>query len=251
MKIRKIQQSADDIVCGEISSGGMMKGNAILKLLPELLATVYVDRETMREALERCLSTQNPINAILKLFGLQIIRREKTFALILETEQKNGCGPVSDKDFGVDWLRVDGEALGEKIEVISEILREQEKAARQVSEEEKNARVTLLEKLYRIEKKYNELKHDSDIKDLLIAQRVHYLLSLFGRDNGAYTEQLVELLKELDIEVYWECDGAPFTDAAMFAVYNTDDEGMLGVKPCLVKDGAVYVKGIRVEKSCS
>ena len=82
----------------------------------------------------------------------------------------------------------------------------------------------------------------------MIAERIQYLLFLGGKEAVSENEQLIELLRDLNIDVYWDCNDAVLTDSAMFTEYMVDDETMAGIKPCLVRNNSVFIKGMRLQK---
>lgn len=106
----------------------------------------------------------------------------------------------------------------------------------------------MFDKYEELERKYNQLKRDAEINEKLIAERIQYILSLKGKDAVSDSEQLIELLKDLSIDVYWDCSNVPLTDGEMFTEYVIEDEALVGTKPCLVRNGIVYVKGLRLIK---
>ena len=87
-----------------------------------------------------------------------------------------------------------------------------------------------------------------ETNEKMIAERIQYILSDSGKDVVSDNRQLIELLKDLNIEVYWDDDGASFSDSAMFTEYVVDDEVYVGTKPCLIRNDSVFVKGVRFIK---
>ena len=86
MKNQSLQFAVQEAVREEVRKGYLTKTKDILQILPEIIDTVQIDKRKMRTSVERCLSTSNPINAILNLFGMQIIQKEKTIDSLLGSE---------------------------------------------------------------------------------------------------------------------------------------------------------------------
>lgn len=250
MENKKLMQFAEDVVKEEIRKGNLIKSRDVLAMLPEILDTIHIDRKKMRHSIEKCLNTSNPFNALLNLFGVQLIRREKTINRLLNSSADTGIVSIDiDDSYARRWLTLDPERFKAVVAKISEKLYEVESQANQAYEEEKKRGDDLFTKYETLIKEHNELKYSAETNEKLIAERIQYILSVGGEAAVADNEQLIELLKDLNIEIYWNCNDAPLTDGAMFTEYVIEDESMASIKPCLVRNGEVYVKGLRFKKN--
>ena len=249
MENQKIMQFVKEVVTEEIRKGNLVKSKDVLAMLPELIDTVHIDRKKMRGSIEQCLSTANPLNAVLKLFGVQLIRKEKTnTSLLNSSSEQNDVSVQVDDSYAKRWLTLNPKEFRSIVEKIAQKLFELETQANRAYDDEKMRADELFGKYEKLLKEYNELKYCSETNEKLIAERIQYILSLTGQDSTSDNEQLIELLKDLNIEVYWDSANAPFADAAMFTEYVIDDEALASTKPYLIRSDSVFVKGIRFIK---
>lgn len=249
MENRKVIQFMDEVVTEEIRKGNLVKSKDVLTMLPELIDTVHIDRKKMRGSIERCLSTSNPLNAILSLFGVQFIKKEKAINRLLNSSaEQDDCTVEIDDSHAKRWLTLNPTDFREIVEKIANRLFELETQANQTYDNEKKRGDDLFGKYEKLLKDHNQLKYSAESNEKLVAERIQYILSLAGKQGTSSNEQLVELLKDLNIEVYWNSAEAPFADAAMFTEYAVDDETLANTKPCLIRNGVVFVKGIRFVK---
>lgn len=249
MENQKVKQFVDETVKEEIRKGNLIKSKDVLSMLPELIDTVHIDKKKMRGSMEKCLRSDNPVNSILNLFGIQLIKKERTITKLLNSEEDYDNVTVKVDDFcAKHWLTLNPSQFRAVVEKIAGKLYELETQAKQSYDEEKRRGDELFGKYEKLTKKYNELENNTEISEKMVAERIQYILSLGGKDAAAENEQLIELLKDINIDVYWDGDKAPLPDAAMFTEYAVDNEAMVGIKPCLVRNDSVFVKGIRVVK---
>lgn len=246
MENQKVKQFVDETVKEEIRKGNLIKSKDVLLMLPELIDTVHIDKKKMRGSVEKCLSSNNPFNSLLNLFGVQLIKKERTITKLL-----NSGVDYSDVDVKIDdsyakhWLTLNPGQFRAIVEKIAGKLYELETQANQSYDEEKSRGDELFGKYEKLTREYNELKYSAESNERMVAERIQYILSLGGKEASSENEQLIELLKDMNIDVYWDCNDAPLTDAAMFTEYAVDEEAMTSIKPCLVRRDAVFVKGMR------
>ena len=249
MENQNTMQFAKEVVTEEIRKGNLVKSKEVFAMLPELMDTVRIDQNKMRGSIEPCFSAANPLNAVLKRFGLQLIRTEKTITRLLHSgsEPKDASDQAEDS-YAKRWLTLNPKEFRAVVEKIAQKLLELETQANQAYDDEKMRGDELFGKYEKLLKEYNELKCSSETNEKLIAERIQYMLSRNGQDSASDNEQFIELFKDLNIEVYWDSANAPFADAAMFTEYVVDDEALAGTKPCLICSDKVFVKGIRLIK---
>lgn len=246
MENQKVKRFVDETVREEIRKGNLTKSKDVLLMLPELIDTVHIDKKKMRDSVEKCLSSDNPFNSILNLFGIQLIKKERTISKLLNAgEDYDNVAVKVDDAYAKHWLTLNPGQFRAVVEKIAGKLYELETQANQSYDEEKRRGDELFGKYEKLTKEYNELKYNTESNERLVAERIQYILSLGGKDAASENEQLIELLRDMNIDVYWDSDDAPLTDAAMFTEYTVDEEAMTSMKPCLVRNGSVFVKGMR------
>lgn len=249
MENQKVMQFVEEVVKDEIRKGNLIKSKDVLSMLPEVIDTVHIDRKRMRLSIEQCLTTKNPINALLKLFGVQLIKKEKIINNLLNSSTDPSDVSVQiDDSYAKRWLTLSTKEFKAVVEKIAQKLYELESQANATYDDEKKRGDDLFSKYEKLSKEHNDLKYSSDANEKMIAERIQYILSLTGKEMTPNNEQLVELLKDLNIEVYWDSNDAPLTDVAMFTEYTIDNENLASTKPCLIRNGSVYVKGMRFLK---
>ncbi len=249
MENQKVMQFVEEVVTEEIRKGNLVKSKDVLNMLPELIDTVHIDRKKMRGSIEQCLSTSNPLNAVFKLFGVQLIKKEKTInSLLNSSSEQNDVSVRIDDSYAKRWLTLNPKAFRASVQKIALKLYELETQANQAYDDEKKRGDELFVKYEKLLKEHNELKYSTETNEKLIAERIQYVLSLTGKAASSDNEQLIELLKDLNIEVCWDSADAPFADAVMFTEYSVDDEALASTKPCLIRNGSVFVKGMRFTK---
>lgn len=242
-------QFVEDVVKEEVRKGNLVKSKDVFTMLPELIDTVHIDRKKLRGSIEQCFSTSNPLNSVLNTLGVQIIKKEKTIASLLNssTEQKDVSVQIDDS-YAKRWLTLNPRDFRIIVEKIAQKLFELERQANKTYDDEKKRGDELFDKYEKLLKQHNELKYSAETNEKLIAERIQYILSLTGKNDTSESEQLIELLKDLNIAVYWDGGDAPFTDSAMFTEYAVDNDTLASTKPCLIRNGSVYVKGMRFTK---
>lgn len=248
MENEKVMQFVKEVVTEEIRKGNLVKNKDVLIMLPELIDTVHVDRKKMQGSIEKCLSTKNPLNAVLTLFGVQLVKKERIISLLDSSSEQNDVSVQVDDSYAKRWITLNPKEFRAIVEKIAQKLFELETQAYQTYDDEKKRGDELFEKYEKLLKEHNELKYSTETNEKLIAERIQYILSLTGKNAISDNEQLIELLKDLNIEVYWDGAEAPFTEAAMFTEYVVEDEAHAGTKPCLVRNDSVFVKGMKFIK---
>lgn len=249
MENQKIKQFVEEVVREEIRKGDLIKSKDVLWMLPELIDTVHINKKKMRSSIEKCLSSTNPINALLNLFGVQLIKKERTISSLINSGVEYDDVAVKiDDSYAKQWLTLNPGDFKAVVEKIAAKLYELETQANQSYDEEKSRGDELFRKYEKLTREYSELKYSAEATERLVVERIQYILSLNGKEAVSENEQLLELLKDVNVNVYWESSDAPMTDAAMFTEYAVEEETMEGIKPCLVRNDSVYVKGIRFVK---
>lgn len=250
MENQGIIELVEDMVKEEIRNGNLSKSKDVLCMLPEIVESVSIDENKVRESIEQCLSTSNPFNAFLNLLGVQLIKKQKTINTLVESAvlQSEDSENI-DKSYTKQWLTLNVKDFSSILLKVSQKLYELENQANEIYDDEKKRGDDLFVRYEKLVQEHNKLKYSCDMNEKMVAERIQYILSLGGKEEVSDNEQLIELLRDLNIEVYWDSNDAPLDNTVMFAEYKVDDETMVSTKPCLIKDGTVYIKGMRFIKS--
>ena len=246
MKKTSVMELTRKVVTDEIRKGKLVKSKDVLTMLPSLIDAVHVDETKLRGSIEQCLVNSSPLNSLLNLFGVQLINKETILSQLSDSaEKQNSVSVRLDNSYAERWFALDSAKFQAIVEEIAERLFELETQANQSYDEEKSRGDALFDKYENLLKEHNTLKYSAEANEKMVAERIQYILSVSGPDAVSDNEQLIELLKDLNIEVYWSSAEAPFTDTAMFTEYYVQDADLATVKPCLVRSNLVYVKGMR------
>lgn len=246
MKNQSMKPVMQEAVREELRKGNLIKTKDILEMLPDVIDTVQIDKTEMRATFEECLSTGNPINAILKLFGLQLIKKEKAIDSLLNSGYAEVVSVADAEDRSPSWLTVNAAAFQAVMESMARKLADLENQARDEHDAAQARGDNLFDKHEKLTKAHNALKAQMETNEKMIAERIQYMLFVNGRADTDTNRQLMQMLEDLEIQAYWDCADAPFRDAAMFTDLHVDDASTVGTKPCLIRNGAVYVKGLRL-----
>ena len=249
MENPNVMELTNAVVKDEIRKGRLVKSKDILTMLPELIDAVHIDETRLRNSVEQCLTTANPLNSLLKLFGVQLINKEAILnRLHLSCGAQDSISVQMDDSYARYWFALDLEKFRAIVEKIAEKLFELETQANQTFDDERSRGDSLFIKYENLLKEHNTLRYSAEANEKMVAERIQYILSLSIKDPDPGNEQLIELLKDLNIEVYWDSTEAPFPDEAMFTEYVVEDATLVATKPCLVRNNAVYIKGMRFIK---
>lgn len=246
MKNQSLKPVMQEMVREELRKGSLIKTKDILEMLPEVVDAVQINKAEMRAAFEGCLATGNPINAIFKLFGLQLIKKEKTIDSLVNSGYAEVVSVEEAEDVLPSWMMVSASEFQTVMESVAQKLAELENRTQQELDAAQARGDSLFDKHEKLTKVHNTLKAQMDANEKLIAERIQYMLFVNGAAESDTNKQLIEMLDDLGIEVYWDSTDAPFAAAAMFAELRVDDASAIGTKPCLARNGEVYIKGLRL-----
>lgn len=236
---KKDQERIMEIVKDEIRKGNVSEGKDVLLILPELLETVELNQKLLKAGMEKCMDSRNPFNGILKMFGLQIINKDEAMnSLVIDINDEHAK----------KWISADEGEVKQVVEKISARLYEMESEAAEKYNAARQRGDELFDKCNRLEKEYSALRAKRDIEEKMIAERIQQMLAEKGKEAIQENDPLVELLKDINIEVYWDALEIGLSDAEMFTEYKVDAdvESPYLTKPCLVRDGKVFEKGVRL-----
>lgn len=241
MNKQEMKQVVLEILREEKRSGQIINTVDVLNHIPDIMSSVDIDRKYLQKCIREILysNTKRPLNAIMGLFGLQVVRKEDVLDII-EPKHGNSENKLN------SLLKIDEKVLKEAISSMSSNLASFESEAnsdRLRKTEKINELVTKLD-----EKEYEiaQLRTDSNAQFQAVVVRAQCLLGLYGppKSDVKPEQDLYELLTDLEIEVFWNADGAPLSAAVMFTELKTDDIGQHKAKPCLLYKGEVVAKGL-------
>lgn len=248
-KLEMNHQTAE-IVREAVRKGEITQTASVMSHIPELLSAVEIDSEYMRKRVENELNrkTGNPINAVLGLMGMRIVRTKnaaKSLGLAEEDiftvrTDKNNRGAES-------MLKINKNALGSVSEKMVQKLADVEKTAREDRQKSRDDISKVFAELDKATRECSQLSADLAGQRNAIMERAQYMLSLMG-EQSAESEigrQIIEMLEDIGVIVYWTSENAPFADSAMFTELKCDDPQQHHMKPCLASSDAVLIKGIR------
>lgn len=242
---QKVRQAAEEAVKEEIRKGNLIKSRDVLLILPELIDTICINTKKVRSTVAKSLDS----NTLLSLFGITVVKRNKVIDSLVDSGADYEDVAIEiDDSYVKQWIALNPREFRTVMEKIAAKLYELEDQANQSYNEEKRRGDKWFDKYEKLTREYDEFKDNTDKTERLVAERIQYILSLNGKEAVSENEQLIELLKDMGISAYWDSNGAPMTEAAMFTDYAAEDEAMAGMRPCLVKGDSVYVKGIRLIK---
>lgn len=215
---------------------------SILYNAAEIADCVEIDKEAVKRVITEELNkkTKNPFNALLGIFGLRVVNAkdpEKSFGFIAEDEF-GAADLLSSKS--LLKLNENFDGICEKI---ADSLSLMEKSVSSNSEELGNVFKQLDKKSCEL----NQIKTDYNTQRQEILERTQYILSITGEnvEKDSVAEQVVELLADIGVTVHWSEEGTEFSERVMFNHMNVRTVESRKVKPCLVADGKVVLKGLK------
>lgn len=237
MRKQQIDTAVQDILREQKKTGKLTRTAGALDSLTKVIQAVEVDKGFYTACIKKVMESANPLNALFGLFGYRVIRRDAAKPLV----EASG-----ERETALDrMLCLNEDVLRGAVAEIAGVLAEVEAEA-----EQKNTGMTLryndLARSLEEERGKNErLQAASQAKLRMTAERIQYILGLAGpEDDGPVVKQVYELLTDLGLKAYWDAEGAPAGDGAMFSVLKGGG-ALSGTKPCLMSGDEVLVKGVR------
>lgn len=213
-----------------------------LNQIADVVECVEIDQEKLKNKIieELRKKSNNPFNALLQLLGLRMVNinnPEKSFGCV-SYDKYDGASAFTFKDL----LKLN-DRFDRTYENIADSL--------VVVEKSLEARNGDLEKaLKMLDKKsseFNNLKVEYEHQRQEILERAQYILSVAGEntEDDSLVEQVVEMLADIGVTVFWSVEGADFSERVMFDCYKVRSTEDKKVKPCFVADGKVVLKGLK------
>lgn len=252
MREDKLKAQSAEIVRQAIRQEGIVQTAGVLDCIPELIGAVEFDLEHFQNIVVAELNkkTGNPVNAILGLLGLRIISTKdplRTLGLEDDNAEIVSDGECRSAGNVRAMIRINQdkfEAAASKMTCAFAEVEKQAEDRRQAARSENSQLHVQLEKAQHA---YEQLTIDHNSQRNAVLERVQYMLSLCGPEScdTPMTQQLTELLDDLDVQVYWANQEAPFSESAMFTILKCEDTTRRRAKPCLANDQEVLLKGVK------
>jgi len=224
----------------EKHSNGVIATAEVLDQVASILDTVEVDRKYMKNCIRQALGSvsSNPLNAILGLIGLQMIRKDADIKIFESDDSRSELKSM---------LKLNEEALRSTVSKIASDLAAYERKIKEDSTNKVNKINDLITRMDKQEQVISQLKTDKKAQLHAVADRMQYMLCVLGpnKSDSALEEQVYELMEDLNIEVYWDAKEAPLSDTVMFTELKTAEIEKHKMKPCLICKGEVIAKGVK------
>lgn len=250
MNRQKINMQVQDIVRSEKSSKGVVSMAGVLDQVGTVVDAVKVDSEYVKariqKAIDSNLNSRNPLNGILTIFGLQLVRVSKSDDMKVSREG------VRENELD-SMLKIDERVFRSAVSEIASSLAEYEKEKKGNREDQVNKINELIDRADRQEQEIGQLKTDAKAQLQTTARWIQSMLGSLGPDktDDKLYEQLGELMQFLDIEAFWNADDGPLRESAMFKEMKVGDISKYKAKPCLICDGEVLAQGVRFRQTGS
>lgn len=227
-----------------LRKGYPLRSTLTFDVASDIIDSVVIDQDALKKTVLKHLvdKTKNPLNDILGLLGFRIISNRK-----LDGEEEDALESV---DFNLDaYFDIDGQKLDEVLERAAKAQLKQE----ETNEAEKAALLKRFDKLQAEYLEYQEKSRETldeyQAREAAIANHVQYMMAMRRLAEGASAdfEDCLTLLSDMEMEAVWP-DAAPEEERpAMFTVLKTSITGGVGIKPCIMKDGRLFLKGVIIE----
>ncbi len=243
MNRQEMNKKALNILREEKRSNNVIATADALDQVASVLDTVEVDRKYMENCIRQALRTasDNPLNAILGLIGLKMIRKDADIKIF---ESDNSRSELE------SMLKLNEKALHSVVSKIASNLAAYEREVKEDSANKVNKINDLITRMDKQEQVISQLKTDKKAQMQAVADRIQYMLCVLGanKSDSALEEQVYELMEDLDIKVYWDAKEAPLSDTVMFTELKTAEVEKHKTKPCLLYKGEIIAKGVKFYK---
>ena len=252
MTKQELKKQVTDVVRGTLRKEDYYSesGDALLDL-GDVVDSISIDRKLILNHVRQALSEgHNPLNAILGLVGLQIVRPEHTARKLVSTigeesraeviemiTERNGAAANIDS-----FLRVDKEKVTAAVERMALNLHEKSEAGSRIIDSIREQMEKSHSELERIGTELHQMH--TDYQETLHQVAVWAQRILVPGGDDPMTEKVMPLLEVMDISVYWDVGDSGFPASAMFTTLRRSPSYRGRNQPCLVKDGQILLKGL-------
>lgn len=238
-----MNQRASDIVREEKRSNGIVSTAGVMDRVASVLDAIEVDRKYMKACIGKALNSVsgNPLNAILGLVGLKVIRKDADIKIFEKENSNNELDSM---------LKIDEKAFRIMVSALAADLAAYEKEVDRDRVDKVKRINDMITKLDGQDQDIRQLKADAKAQLQAVADRIQYMLCILGTDksDNVLAEQLGELMADLEIQAFWNADGAPFHETVMFTELRTREIEKHKMKPCLMRRGEIIAKGLKICK---
>lgn len=241
MRKQQMDTAVQDILREQKRSGKLIRTAGALDSLTKVVQAVEVDRQYYTACIKKVVESDNPLNALFGLFGYRVIRRDAARPLV---EAAPNAETALDHMLCLNEGAMRG-AVAEMADILARVEEETEQSSTGMT----NRYNELVNHLEEERRKNAQLQAVSQAQLRMAAERAQYMLGLAGaEDDGPIVKQIYEMLTDLGLKAYWNAEGAPVSEGAMFTVMKGGG-ALSGTKPCLMHGEEVLVKGIRFVES--
>lgn len=252
MREDQLKAQTAEVVRQAIRQEGIVQTASALDYIPELIGAVEFDLEHFQSIViaELNKKTGNPVNAILGLLGLRIISTKdplRTLGLEDDDAKIVSDGDCSSAGNIRGMMKLNQDKLEAAMSKMASALAGVEKQAEERRQAVRSESSQLYMQLEKTQQAYEQLTIDHNSQRSAVLERVQYMLGLCGPEDcdTPMTRQLTELLDDLDVQVYWANQEAPFPESAMFTTLRCEDTTKRKAKPCLANSQGVLLKGVK------
>lgn len=240
------KQRCKEIVRESTRKEGLTKTSMMMELLPDLLDGISIDKSVVLATIgdEFDKPTANPLNLILKMFGMRIIHKQNTLQSIDGSMETVSSFHIeeSDTDDASNLLALNDEAVKRISDAIAKKLGEFEKSTAETTQFLKKQNAALHSQIEKSEMERSQVSSDYDGIIKSVADRVQHILSLIGRDDSTSVfTQMNELLEDLELRAVWY---TPDAANMLFTTLKCGDVNKHKEKPCILCGDKVVSKGV-------
>ena len=248
MTKQELNQQVTDMVRSTLRKEGYYSesGNVLLRI-GDVVDSVSIDRKRILNHVRQALNEgHNPLNALLGLVGLRIVRPECAMREIGST-----IGEESDPKVMVE--ETEGAASIDSLLLINKekALTAVERMALDLHEMSAAGSRTIDSIRDQMDKSHSEMERTgAELQQLridhqeILRQIAAWAQRVIVPDSGdKMTENVMSLLGDMDISVYWDAEDSGFSQSAMFTTLRRSASYQGRNQPCIVKDGQILLKG--------
>lgn len=217
--------------------------DALLQAIADATSCVHVDQQYLQENLSGYMNAQSkdPFSAILKLFGLQIVKRD----VVSEMFEVQTVEPKNQLD---SFLVLDQEQFNENLCKANEQIMNQQQKQQESQENDVQQTNELILEINQLKRDMSQLQTESHSLEESVLQTLQFVLAQQKKQPQNTVEKEIEtLLQLMDITIVWSAEDQTLSKTALFTILKTDDLTIETEKPSFVRQGKVVLKGLLFE----
>lgn len=236
MKKNEFKTTITEVVSKKTYNDEIIQTRKVLDCIPRMFDAIDVDRDAYKNKVEDLISRSgNSLNSILKIFGIRMISGKK-----LEWEYDKEIEPI------IDIIKLDVNLFTYELEALIKLLSKLEKTYTKEIEERQKSLKELLRLNEKLKDEITQIKKRETIKENQLLQSLQDIITLEYSKNGENSEvyeELVRMLKDLSVDIYWPHENNPSTSD--FQVLNISRERRnMCSKPCFKRGDEVLLQGL-------